>query len=487
MKQTALLCGTALVAACATSPHSVERYAAEPSLLFSSAPDAPAVWAAQGIAGQAPAADWLGQFEDPTMIALIAEAINANPTLESRAALARASAAFSRAARAQRLPSLSASLSAGGSSTGQTVLGRNERLNTESFGYGLDTAWEADIWGRIASNIGQAEADQRANEADLAATALSIAGQTAIAWINLNEALIQERIAKLTYDARLRALNLTERRVVMGAAGALEMRTARSALAGAEAAIAARRQVSGESARRLELLLGRYPSAEIAAPAELPQLGPMAVEGNPALLFTRRPDVSALEARVVAAGLRAEEARLAMLPALRLTGSVTGTGADLGDAFDPALAAARLVASLSQPLFTGGRLRAQQEAAIAQAEAAVANYAAGVISAWREVENALAADLLIAQQEEAQFRAYEEALMAEEIAERQFSQGTVNIFNLIDAQTRRLTAESQLVSARASRGVNRVQYHLALGGGVPPVIFAGETDLFDPNATDGRS
>ena len=352
------------------------------------------------------------------------------------------------------------------------------------YGLGLDTSWEFDLWGRISNGIAQADADYAATAADLAASELSIAAQTASAWISLNEALAQERIAVLTFEARQRVVDLTEPRVRAGIYGPLELRTARSVLAQAEASIAARRQFSTEAARRLEVLLGRYPSAEVAAPALIPEMPPMEVVGNPALLLSRRPDIAALEARVVGAGLRAEEARLALLPSLSLTGSVGTNETDISDALDPSLIAARLIGNLVQPIFTGGRLDAQRLAAIAQAEAAVANYASAALDAWREVENALTADILIAQQEEAQGRAFEEARFAEEIAERYYSEGTVNVFNLIDAQTRRLTAESQLVTARADRARNRINYHLALGGGVPVMEPAAEEDLFDTDAAE---
>ena len=347
------------------------------------------------------------------------------------------------------------------------VGGQDERFNDSLYDIGVDVSWEADLWGRVSNSVAQADADYEASKADLAATELSIAAQTAIAWVRLNEALSQERISLLSYDARDRLLTITERRVQSGLLGPLELRTARSTLANAEATIAARRQASTEAARRLEVLLGRYPGAEIAATGEIPALTDMPAQGNPALLLSRRPDIAALEARVVGAGLRAEEARLAMLPALRLTGSAGTSAIEFEDAVDPALIAARLIASLTQPLFTGGRLKAQQEAAIAQAESSVSTYVAGVLTAWREVEDALTADVLLAQQEAAQTVSFEEARYAEELAERQYVGGTITIFNLIDAQTRRLTAESQLVSARASRAINRVSYHLALGGGVP--------------------
>ena len=485
MKNSLLLMSTAMLAACATSPHGVERLTTDRDALFATAPDAPAEWAARGVDGVAAPGNWLDQFNDPVMSGLVSEALSANPTLEARAASLRASAALSRSARGQRWPSLSAAATFGGTSTGVGLPGGgDDRLNAEIYGLGLDASWEFDLWGRISNGIAQADADFAATAADLAASELSIAAQTASAWVSLNEALAQERIAVLTYEARQRVVDLTEPRVRAGIYGPLELRTARSALAQAEASIAARRQFSTEAARRLEVLLGRYPSAEIAAPALIPELPPMDVVGNPALLLSRRPDIAALEARVVGAGLRAEEARLALLPSLSLTGSAGTSETDISDALDPSLIAARLIGNLVQPVFTGGRLDAQRFAAIAQAEVAVANYAGAALDAWREVENALTADILIAQQEEAQGRAMEEARFAEEIAERYYSEGTVNVFNLIDALTRRLTAESQLVTARADRARNRINYHLALGGGVPVMEPAAEEDLFDTDAAE---
>lgn len=486
MKKSVLLLSSAMLAACATAPNPAERFIDGRNALIDTLPDAPVEWAARGVAGKAPTADWLAQFNDPTLTALVAEALAKNTTLEARAALNRASRAAARSARGQRLPSLSASLTGGGTSSGVIVAGQEERFNDPLYGFGVDASWEADLWGRVSNSIAQADADLAASEADLAATELSVAAQTAIAWIALNEALAQERIAVLSYQARESVLSITDRRVKSGVLGPLELRTARSALAGAEAVIAARRQASTEAARRLEVLLGRYPGAEITATATIPELAPMDAEGNPALLLSRRPDIAALEAQVVSAGLRAEEARLAMLPALRITGSAGNDSTELEDVFDPALIGARLIANLTQPLFTGGRLKAQQEAAIARVEAAVSSYAGGVLNAWREVEDALTADVLLAQQEAAQFVAFEEARYAEELAERQYISGTITIFNLIDAQTRHLTAESQFVSARASRAINRVSYHLALGGGVP--VAAADDFLFEPDAAgSGRS
>lgn len=464
-----------MLAGCATQPAPIERVASDREALFATVPGAPETWAASGVAGSAPAEDWLSQFNDPVMQDLVREALANSPNLAARAAVKRNAEAFTRVARSERLPAISASVSAGGTSAGAELPGGIERFNDPAYGLGLDASWEAGLWNRIGANIAEADADFAASEADFAAAELALSAQTARSWIFLNEALAQERVAGLTLEARARVLRLTERRFESGLADALDVRTSRSALAGAEAAIAARQQLSKESARRLEILLGRYPAAEIEAPANVPALGSMPVEGNPALLLSRRPDIAALEARVVAAGLRVEQARAAMLPSLRLTAGLSANDTDLADLIDPQLIAARLIASVAQPLFTGGRLDAQRDAAIAQTELAVANYASGALTAWREVEDALTADGFLAVQEEAQARALEEALLAEEIAERRYVSGTVSIFNLIDAQTRRLTAESQLVSARASRAANRIDYHLALGGGLPAGVAKTDT------------
>ncbi len=463
-----LLLSSVALSACAT------RGDAPPRPVFEAvAPEAPEQWAASGVVGTAPSGDWIRAFGDPALDSIVTEALGNNPTLDARAALLRASEALTRVARAGKRPVVSASATVGATSTGVDVLGSVDRINRETYGLGLDASWEPDFWGRIGASVREAEADYQASAADLAAAELSVAAQTVLAWIELATAVQQKRLADDDFQARDRVRALTERRVASGVSDALDVRTARSALAGAEANIAASEQAIGEAARRLEILAGRYPLAEIEAGKALPALGALSVEGSPPLLLARRPDIAAAEARVTAAGLRAEQARLAMLPSLRLSGGLDSSQLTLEDALDPQLIAARLIASLVQPLYTGGRLDAQRDAAVAQAEAAIANYASLTLSAWGEVEDAIAADAYIARQEDAQLRALEEARQAEALAERQYVSGTITIFNLIDAQSRRINAEGSVISARARRASNRVVYHLALGGaGVTPTVDA---------------
>ena len=462
MKQAGIVLGFLALGACSSVP-SVPNLAGQPEAIFPVAPDAPEVWAASGVAGEMPTSDWLSQFNDETLIDLVNEALSANPSIRSQFYAVEATRAQARSTYGRTLPNLSGSASAGG--TSNYIESIDSRVDDTTFGVGLDLSWDIDLWGRLRAGINAAEADLVASEADLASARLALAAQTASAWFDLNAALAQERVAVETFEARSRALELTERRLSRGLASALDVRTARTTQASAEASIAAQRQASQNATRRLEILLGRYPSAELEALAVLPELSAIPPSGNPTLLLTRRPDIAAAEARVTAAGLRAEQARLAMLPGLRITGSVSTTETDISDALDPTRVAARLIAGLAAPIFNGGALDADRDAAVASA--AVENYAATTLTAWREVEDALAADTLLALQEDAQFRALEEARLAEELATRQYTNGLVSIFNLIDSQTRRLSAESSLINARSARASNRVSFHLALGGGLP--------------------
>ncbi len=466
MKHASLLFGAAVATGC-SSIGNIDL-TGEPVSVLPVAPDAPEQWAAAGVTGELPEGDWLAQFNDPMLGSLVSEALEANPSLDAQIATLRAARFDLLAQRGNRFPFLSANTSAGARRSVFEGPG-GDAVDTDSavYGLGLNASWEADLFGRVTAGIDLAEAQVTVAEADLAAAELSLAAETAIGWISFNAALAQQQVAEATVEARARVADLTERRFARGLSSALDVRTARSALAGAEAGLAARQQSTGEAARSLEILLGRYPATELDAPARLPELAAIRPAGNPVMVLARRPDIASAEAQLVAAGLRAETARLALRPSLNVTAGLSTDGDTVGRIFDPAYVAGQAIASLTQPIYSGGRLKAQRDAALQRAEIALANYARRALTAWREVEDALAADVFLADQESAQLRALEEAAFAEDIAERQYRNGLVSIFNLIDAQTRRLNAESNLVSARAQRATNRVRYHLALGGGLP--------------------
>ena len=458
MRAHLLLAGVAALSGCASLRH-------EPETISVELPATPAEWSEGALAEVPPVGDWVSGFNDSVMEELIAEALENNPGIQAAYARVDAARATAAATYGRSLPSLSAS----GSATGTSSAFDNNSggiTRTDSLGYriGLNASWEADLWGRIGAGLSAADADLVASEADFAASRLSLAANTAIAWIRLSDAVRQEALAEATLAARERVLALTERRYNFGLTGALDVRTARSAVASSEAALLSRQQNSGVARRSIEILLGRYPANELEANLDSKELPPITGAGDPTSLLARRPDIAAAEARIAAAGFRVDQARLALRPSLSLTASLTNSADNIGDVLNPEYLAAQVISSLTAPIFNGGSLEANIAAAEAQGRTASFNYVSAVLTAWKEVEDALAADAFLAAQVEAQTVAYEQALAAEGLAERQYQNGLTTIFNLIDTQTRRINAEASLISAQTSRAINRVQFHLALGG-----------------------
>lgn len=423
------------------------------------APGAPADWSGGDDAAGAMSQNWLADFADPRLNALVAEALANNTDIAAAVARFDQAAESARIAGAPRLPSLNA--------TGDASSSRFEVNNTstETFGVGLAASWEADVWGRVRDGARAGALDADAAAADLADAQLSIAGAVALAWFDLVEARLLRELSQDELETQERSLRLTQRRYERGVTGALDVRLARSAVATAEAALAQSEDLEERSARSLEVLLARYPGAELDAAAALPVLPPLTGLGAPGDILARRPDLRAAEARLDAAGLRSDVARKALLPQLTLTASGGTSAGVLEDAFDPEQIVSRAAGSLVAPLFQGGRLRAEVRRSDAAVRAQVAAYAGAVLTAYQEAENALASEDALARQDVARAVAADEAVEAERLAERNYTRGVGTIFDLLNAQSRRINAERSLISVRKERVANRVRLHLAVGGG----------------------
>jgi outer membrane protein, multidrug efflux system len=411
-----------------------------------------------------PAATWLDDLNSPEMSQFTREALAGSPDLQIvearyRAARWRARGAFG----GNLLPNLS--IGVDGTRTEEPIAGSDARLRTEFMTSSVVASWEIDLWGRLASRALAADLSADAAEEDLSGARLSVAGQSARAWVSLIEAQQLLALAQEDLETRERALDLTQRRYDAGIATALALRTARSQVASARAFEAQAQDQLLIAARRLQEVMGRYPDGALRADGALPELAPLAAAGAPADLLERRPDVLAAENRMRAAGFRMHEARAAMLPRLTLRGSAGNTGTALNQIDDSANMVSNLIAGITMPIFQGGALFSESRASVADRRAAAAEYVRAAIGAWREVEASISADQSLEVRETQFAVAAEEARAAQELAEREYSRGVASLFELIDAYTRRIDAERGLITARAARVSNRITYHVALGGG----------------------
>jgi len=412
-------------------------------------------------ADRLPSTDWIGDFNDPMLMNLVQEAMQANTDVRLAAARLAVAEAGAKSSRSGLYPSISASTDAS-----RTEVAEDNFPSSSRFSLGSSVSWEVDMWGRIRDTADAGDIEAEASNADYAGTRLSIAGLTAQTWFNLTEARLLTDLAERNVETQERALRLTKRRFDGGVSGSSDFRLARSALANAQATLALRRQNESSTTRFLETILRRYPADALQAQENLPQLPPLTGAGTPSEIFLRRPDLLAAERRMQAAGLRVDVSKKNLLPRLTLNGGPNSTSGSIGRLFSLDNLVASIAGGLSAPLFQGGALRADIARNEAVLQQQLEAYADTTLNAYLEVENALDAEDRLREREDALEIALEEAQKAEERLELRFSEGLASILQLLDAQSRRISSEGQLISARKERLANRVRLHLALGGGV---------------------
>ncbi len=407
-----------------------------------------------------PDTDWVASFDDPVLVSLVNEALIENRNI--KAAYARLDAAASRLkiSKADRKPILNGSAQVARNQRGNDIFPSSNNINLNT-----NISWEWDLWGRVRDRVATSQLDIEANKADLAGANLSVAGQVSQNWFDLIEARLLRELSDREVVTRERSLRLTQRRYEGGVAESSDVRLASSTLANAKATRAQREQTFANISRGLEVLLSRYPAQELEATTDLPTLPELGGAANPQYVLTKRPDLLAAEARLRSQGLQIDEARRALRPSLTFQANPGLLGTSIANTFDPNAFAATIAANLTRPLYQGGRLKANvtQQRAILQQQAE--DYANTALTAFLEVENALDAERLLLEQETALRQALDDSRKAEERLELRYSEGLATILQLLDAQSRSLTAEGQLIAARKGRLSNRVQLHVALGGG----------------------
>jgi len=309
-------------------------------------------------------------------------------------------------------------------------------------------------------------ADMLASEAsEQALTNSIIAG---VIGSRINIATIQRRlsIAKANTESRQSTLDIVERRYSQGLVGPVDIRLARENLAASKAAEPAVELSLITARHALDVLLARPPGSSEDLPetlAELPDLEPVPI-GVPARLLDRRPDVKTAELALRSSNERIGVSIAQLYPDLSLTGSY-GTNADRWrDIWESYSETYGLLMRLAQPIFKGGQIRARIDAAKARYAELAANYAGTVLTAMREVEDALVSEQMLQNQLQHTERRFLEAKAAEELSRQRYQQGLTGFLVVLETERRRRIAEEQLTILKGRIWTTRVNLYLALGG-----------------------
>jgi NodT family efflux transporter outer membrane factor (OMF) lipoprotein len=415
----------------------------------------PPAWKAPGAAPGTVQDNWLATFSDAQLEALVAEAMQYNADLRVAAARAEQAAGYVKAAGGSLFPTVAALGRGGGEMSGD---------DSGLKGWLVSASWELDLWGRVRYSKRGAEEQYASTEADYVFARESLAALVAKAWFLATEASLQRALLVEAVDATTKLLELAEQRLKVGIGNELDVASAKVTLQTYRDSLRQVEQAQEQSLRALELLLGRYPGAEIAVPAEFRALAADVPAGLPSELLERRPDVIAAEKRVAAAFSRVKEAQAARLPKISITGSVSDLTSDLfllQDRDNPVWSAGGQVLA---PLFTGGSLKAQVEIRTAEQKQAVAQYVQTALNAFGDVENALSSEVALRQRESILTAASADAARALELAQTRYRVGSGDLRAVQQQQVAYLSSRMNLLRVQSEQRVQRVNLHLALGG-----------------------
>ncbi|MDP1892590.1 MAG: efflux transporter outer membrane subunit [Hydrogenophaga sp.] len=406
-------------------------------------------------------ARWWQRFNDPTLTALVTEALQANTSVKS----AQAALLQARAQRDVQQAGMGPSVSASGSAR-RGKSGGNDASN--SFQTGFDASWEPDVFGGNRAALNASEADVQASATSLANVQVSLAAEVAVTTIELRGLQTRLAIARRNLTAQTETLQITRWRGQAGLASSLDVEQAVAASEQTAAQIPALQTSITQALNSLAVLTGQAPGAlqdRLATAAPVPQAPADLALALPADTLRQRPDVRTAEYRVSAALARVAQADAARYPSFRLSGSLGLSALTLGALTNGASVANSLLASVSVPLLDGGAARAQvrsQEAALEQARL---GYQTAVLTALKDVEDALVS-LQGNRERLARLQAASEAAAnAELLARQRYESGLIDFRTVLDTQRTLLSTQDSVASTQASLSADMVRLYKTLGGG----------------------
>ncbi len=420
---------------------------------------------------------WWTLFGDEKLNELIVEALKHNPDAQIAAARVAEARSLLRISNADRLPTVN--LEANANRTKQSELSLAEQglsgvpgLDTQQTMYTVQgtVGYEIDLWGRYQRASESARALLLNSEYGREATKLSLTGEVARGYFSLIAAAEQLARGRDTLASREESLQLEKLRLDSGESDEF---TYKRAEAEAAATRVSMRQLEIQVVARtnsLGVLLGRSPKSlvdeaitlqgvSLPSPVQLPAALPSSV-------LEQRPDIGAAEAALNSAAADIGVARAQLFPSISITGAFGSVSPELSDLFTDPGKAWSATGGLLQPIFQGGRLRANVSRTEAIREQRKSEYARTVQQAFREVLDALQSQVLIGGVREANDQQVAALSRATHLAELRYGQGDIAYIDLLDVRRSLYQAQIDLVAAQRDALLNAVDLALAVGGGM---------------------
>ena len=413
---------------------------------------------------------WRSVFGDAQLQRLIELALEHNRDLRLAAINVQAVQAQYRIRQAERLPGMVVEAAA---SRERAAVGGGAKsaphgvLEQVSLIAGV-SAFELDLFGRVRALSDAALARYLASEQGRMAAQIALVGAVADAYFARQLASEQRQLAEKTLADWRQSLALTQRLKEADQSSGLDVAQAEGQVASAEADLEARQRALAQAGNALQLLVGHEWPGDLPAALMLERQSVVAPlpSGLSSDLLLARPDLQQAEQLLMAAHADIGAARAAFFPRISLTASYGFASPSLGSLFDASRQVWRFAPQITQPLFQGGRLRAELRLAELRRSEAVAQYERTVQIAFREVADALAGRATYGRQVEAQLRVVDSSQRRLGLSELRYRSGLDGRLEWLDAQRQAYAAQQALLELRRAEIGNAIALYKALGGGM---------------------
>jgi len=459
-KIVAPLSALILFAGCAVGPNYKKPATSAPATYRGLTPEEAAKTEVASIGDQ----KWWDIFQDEQLRSLVRTALQQNYDLRIAAARILEAQAQLGVTRADQFPSV-----AGGAGISDNRSAKSKFLPAFEGSTGhlnLSAAWELDFWGKYRRATEAARANLLASESARQEVMVTLVSEVSRAYFQLRALDLELEISKRTLSSRQESLRLTSLLAERGSTSMLDVRQAEQLVFTAGAEIPSLEQQIEQQENFISVLLGKNPDSvprglkltEQPHAAEVPA-------GLTSTLLERRPDIREAEQQLIASNALIGVARAAYFPQITLSGSGGFQSAALSNLFTGPAGTWNFGASLSQPIFTAGRIRSSVRLTEAQRQAALLSYQKTIQGAFRDVS-----DALVAYRKTREFRAQEELLFqsaqdSARLSHMRYTGGVTGYLEVLTNETNAFSAELGLVQAQLNELLALVQLYQALGGG----------------------
>lgn len=444
--------------------------------------EVPPVWTEQQVtAASAETAerlkDWWKDFHDPELTRLVGDVIGGNLQLQMARQRLIEARDERRVADSAEYPQINAGAQGGLANSSTTLQDPPGIGGYRTYAFGLDASWELDIFGGTRRSEEAAEANIGAAIEDRRAILVALLSEFASDYATLRATQLRIKIAQDNVGIAKSALDFTQTEFARGLTTSLAVAQAQSQLDTVRSDLPTLRAQVARLTHAIAVLTGRFPGAlekELSVPAPVVPVPPTLPLTLPSEVVANRPDIRRAERRLAASTARIGVAVSQLYPHFSIPVTLMPTTSYLSEAFSAASLAWSIGLSAGGSVYDGGKRTARIDEAKAEAESDRLAYRQTVLTALREVEDALVTLQSEAQRRDSLQSAATNSQLAADRARRLYGAGLTDFLNVLTSERSVFAAQDQLVLSDLARVEQVITLYRSLGGGWQAVNFSDE-------------